>query len=332
MTAKRKVKKVKREHPLEKRTPYVWVVEPTRGCNLRCGHCCRRLDKDHNYQYMTKEVWDNTFSVINQVSPTCRIDLCLTGEPTLNPNLPELLRSARKLAPLTQIQITTNGITLLNKKVDYLELLSSGANIIYTDMYGPEEEFIELAKASGFEWSIYYDKAPLDISPWTYYGPHIKMIVLQQQPENWPKSRKRAGLLGTWLNNLDWQAAEAFNLHPVEEAPKRRCNQPFQYVAVNYTGDYLLCCQDGMSETAGLFGNTSTGKEGFLSFWLGKEMQTIRRHLRNKDRSRVNGCNRCDITFSRCDYKNWTPELLSQYWDGSNWVEMEDDYELPLQD
>ena len=268
---------------------------------------------------MDENTWRHTWQIIAELTPTCRIDLCLGGEPTLNPDLVEYLKIARTISPLSQIQITTNGTMLLNERITYEQLLTAGANIIYTDMYGSRDNYREMAQQSGFPWYEYYNAPKGAPSPWTYYGPEFKIIVLQEQPENWPKSRFRAGMLGTWYNHLDWDAAKRFGLSPVTEPLNRRCNQPFLYVNVDSHGQYLLCCQDNTGETAGLFGGVHEGVGGFKKFWFGKEMQTIRRRLRQKDRAGTSQCSRCCVTFSRCDFIHWKDIEVCVWWDGSEW-------------
>jgi organic radical activating enzyme len=314
---------VKAVKPLGSTSPWAWVLNPVDGCNLRCGHCSCRLNEIGKYNLMSEQTWADAWNIINVVTPTCRVDLCLGGEPTLHPRIVDFLRIARKLSPLAQIQITTNGTMLRSGDVTYRGLLQAGANIIYTDMYGSKEKFFDMAKESGYKWYEYYRKKESDLSPWSYWGPHLKMIVLQEQPENWPQSRYRAGLLGTWYNHLDWEAAARFGLTPVTEPIHRRCNQPFIYVPVYYDGSYLLCCQDNTGETAGLFGNVSSGVGGFREYWYGKAIQTIRRRLRQKNRADTSQCSRCCITFSRCDIKHWEDEQVAIWWDGKKWLPLD---------
>ena len=321
-------KKIK---PLGSTSPWVWVIEPYFGCNLKCAHCCAGLIEKTSHVEMSKEVWEATWTTINEVSPTVRVDICgIVGEPTLNQNLAEWLPFARKAAPLAQIQITTNGTMLRKGHYTMKQLLDAGANIIYVDQYGPHEVFEKLASESGYPFYQYYDKPADAPSPWTYWGPEMKLIALQDAPHNWPKSRRNANLLGNWYGNLDWKRGAKFGMKPLEEPLTRRCNQPFLYVNVAATGDFLLCCQDGMHVTAGKFGNVLGGAAAFREFWFGEEMQTVRARLRNKDRAGTSyACAKCNITFSRCDFKHWTDEEVGRFWDGSSWREIESGRELP---
>ncbi len=320
-----KIKSIKRVKPLGNTSPWVWVIEPSFGCNLKCGHCCAELIPEENKQLMTYETWCKTFRIINSVSPTVRIDIGgVVGEPTLHPHLTDWLPIARRLAPFVQIQITTNGTMLRSGKVNYKNLLDAGANIIYTDQYGPHEEFERLADESGYPSYQYYDPPENAWTPWKFYGPHIKMIVLMDHPGTWPESRFKAGLLGYWYGNLNWNKAARFKMTPLDTPLTRRCNQPFLFVNVAANGDYLLCCQDGLHITAGMFGNISSGISGFRQFWYGEELQIIRQRLRLKNRAATPfACQKCNITFSRCDFKHWTPEQLNLYWNGKSWTPME---------
>lgn len=313
-----KMKKIK---PLGSTSPWVLSLEPVHGCNLRCGHCSHALDAPNApYKFMSESTWRSAWDIAANLFPMTRADLCISGEPTLHPDLPRFLSIARSISPMSQIQITTNGTMLRKKRYSIRELIEAGANIVYIDMYGPHEEFVAMARESGFPWYEYYAKPSGMPSPWNYIGPDLRLVVLQEQPENWPPSRYRAGLLGTWYNHLDWKAAARFGLHPVTKPISRRCNQPFLYVTINSDGDYLLCCQDNWSETAGEFGNVSQGIDGFLDYWYGEKMQTVRRRLRDKNRAGTSQCSRCSWTASRCDFRHWTDGQVSHYRSGSKWI------------
>jgi len=326
----KKVKTPKKVKPLGKFSPYVWSIEPAFGCNLVCAHCCADLIDKKSHNFMSEKTWRSTFNIINEVSPTVRVDLCgFVGEPTLNTELLSLLPQARELAPQTQIQITTNGTRILAGDYKMKDLLDAGANVLYVDQYGPHEKFEKLAQESGYPYYQYYDVPEDAPSPWKYHGPDLKIIVLMDEPSTWPKSRLKAGLLGNWYGNMNWERGEAqrdFKMSPLLKPLTRRCNQPFLYVTVAADGSYLLCCQDGLHDTAGKFGNVNTGTKGFKNFWFGKEIQTIRRRLRFKNRADTPyACEKCNVTFSRCDFKHWTEEGISTYWQDNEW------HQLPIE-
>lgn len=305
--------------------PFTFAAEWTYGCNLKCGHCAIPALGLHNkFKFMSMQTWIDFCNVVNAVGPQSRVEMAAMGEPTMHPEIYKFLETGRELMPDAQIHVTTNGINLLAGKVEYKRLLDSGANIIYTDMYGPPEKFETLAKDSGFPYWYYYPEQHIGrkytaeeekshLSPWTYHGPHVKFIALQDHPANWPESRRRANLLGTWMNHIDEKAAAKFGMEKVTVAPMRRCNQPFIYCVVNWAGEYLMCCQDAAELSAGSIGNVRDGVEGFRRSWFGRVMQDHRRWLREKDRMASPYCSKCSITFSRSDFRHWDDNQVASY-------------------
>lgn len=302
--------------------PWAWEVEPVYGCNLRCGHCAARL-LEHEPRQMSLETWANIMHIAQAVKPNTRVELAMCGEPTLHDELPLLLWMGRKICPQAQFKIITNGTMLTSGRWTYKELFKAGANIIYVDMYAPRERHIELAEESGYLWYEYLDAPDSAPSAWSYHGPNFKFIVLMENPANWPSSRKGLGRLGTWLNHLDWGAAAEFGLAPVTEPVEKVCLQPFRYAAVRWTGEYLLCCQDFMGETAGTMGSVDRGLEGFVSYWFGRKMQETRQALRAGHRGSVPECSRCDVAFNVRPAKHpWPDEKLLQFWEDGEMKDM----------
>lgn len=313
---------VKKDSRYDIHSPWSWAIEPVRGCNLRCGHCATRLFEVGKLDFASEKTWVDLFSLINKITPYCRVEMANAGEPTLHPRILPFLSIARRLAPNAQLQITTNGTKLADGTLTHKQLFNAGINIIYVDMYAPREKHIALAEASGYEWYEYLDPPKGAPNAWTYHGSHVKFITLMQPPVRWPAKRLALGRLGTWFNNLDWKAAEKYNLFPVTEPIERGCSQPFKYVSVMVDGSFELCCQDLFGETAGKLGNVSDGVEGFDKFWFGEFMQLHRKHLRVKDRAWSPYCSRCNITFSMSDWRMWKDDALTHYWDGESWKEL----------
>jgi hypothetical protein len=277
---------------------------------------------------MSMETWEAMCRVMDRVTPYGRLELAQGGEPTLHPNLLECLWMAKRLTPTTQVQVTTNGKTLLAGKVTYKELFRAGANSVYVDMYDDVEKHVELARAAGVEWYKYDKPKALASSPNhrmanTYYGdPSMKLIILQDHPEYRLRWRKM-GRLSTFLNHIDWEVAMPYGLVPVREPYARKCTLPMRYSSVSWEGDYLFCCIDFWCESAGLLGNVKDGPEAFKRFWFGRLMQSIRRRLVVGDRAGIPYCSRCNCAFSKCDWvRMWPENSYDTWWDGEAWQPM----------
>jgi len=314
---------IKNKRPLGKYSPTYWMVEPTHGCNLACDCCTIRLFPKKEYKFMSLDTWKETIKLIKKTAPYTRVDLAQAGEPTLNPNLIEMLKIGRELSPNSFFEIITNGTMLIKNKITYKELFEAGANLIFVDMYAPKEEHYELAKKSGYAW---YDRMIRPItgySAWNYHDDmSIKQIVLTNNPMDWNESKKRIGILSNNLNDLDWEAAKKMGIKPVDKnnkAPQRRCNQPFRAVNVGYDGSYSFCCMDMMRHIYGSIGNVNEGLEGFFNFWFGSYMQETRKLLNNKDRASHELCSKCSYSFSRGDIPCWDDNSMNYYWKNNKW-------------
>ncbi len=322
----------KRKKPMSKRTPWVWSIELVRGCNLSCWHCPARIfPEDGEKRFMSAETWEAACRVMNAWTPRTRLEVAQGGEPTLHPRLLNFIDTTRRLAPTTQLQVTTNGLTLLSGAVKLRDIFAAGAHSVYIDMYSPIERFLELireARVPGLEW-YKYDKPKLIASnpdhrmANTYYGnPDMKLVILQDSPIDRLGWRK-VGRLSTFLNHIDWKVAMPWGLVPVRETYERKCTLPMRYVSTSWEGDYIFCCIDFWCESAGLLGNVKDGPGEFREFWFGRLMQSIRRRLADADRAGVPYCSRCNCAFSKCDWTGiWPKGSFDWWWDGEAWKEL----------
>jgi hypothetical protein len=274
---------------------------------------------------MSMDTWASLINIVRIVSPLCRLELGMAGEPTLHPRLLDMFRYARKECPSLQLMMYTNGTTIISGKVTYRELFNAGLNMVFVDMYSPGKKHMELAEASGYIW-FEQGKRPENIpNIFTYHNnPDLHLIQLSRQPGDWTKRKVSSGKFSTYFNHLDWPAAEPYGLSPVVKPPARRCDLPSKFPSVCWDGSWSFCCFDFMREVAGTLGNVSEGVNGFFRFWIGKYIQDVRRKLYLKDRAGHTMCSRCAFTSIRCDIPWWPPELLDNWWDGNQWESFND--------
>lgn len=320
-----KIKKVK---PMGKLSPWVWSVEIVRGCNLKCWHCTAHLiEANESPRFMSMNTWESMCKIMAESTPFTRLELAQGGEPTLHPHLLECIKMAKRISPTTQLQVTTNGLTLLSGKITFKEIFDAGASMVYIDMYGPLSKYLELVKESGAEWYKYDKPRKIASSPDhrmanTYYGDPMKLVILQDHPEERLKWRK-VGRLSTFFNHVDWNRCLPYGLVPVREPLQRKCNLPMRYVSLSVDGDYIFCCIDFWCESAGLLGNVSDGSKGFNEYWFGRLTQSIRRHIKVGNRSLVPYCSRCNCAFSKCDWTGmWPDEAYESYFENGEWKKL----------
>jgi hypothetical protein len=309
-----------KRRPLGKFNISSWAIEVTRGCNLKCGCCATRLFPKGQYNFMSIDLWEKFMDLVVLLTPYNRLDFAASGEPTLNKDLDKILKISRNKSPYSWLEIITNGTTLIKGDWRYKDFFENGANIVYVDMYSPEEKHIELAKKSGYNWYLRRNVPEGAPRAWSYYNkPDLKWIILQENPANWTKRTVSSGRFSTFFNNLDWEASKKYNLYPIKEAPNRRCNMPFKIGNISYDGYYSFCCYDFMRYTHEHLWNIDDGIEGFFKYWLGAYMQNTRKLLHNKDRKSHELCSKCAFTSSRGDIPCWKDNATDFYWDGSTW-------------
>ena len=310
-----------KNRPLGKFSPWAWWGEITRGCNLRCWHCATRLFPRNKFKHMKKRTWKNMIHLIKEVSPRTRLEIANAGEPTLHPNILNMLDYARRKCPSIQLMIYTNGTTLINGDITYNELFKAGLNMIQVNMYAPERDHIKLAKESGYFYYTETTKPKTFPGLFTYNKDQkFHAISLCKNPTNWLSKKKKQRNISTFMNHLDWKAANKHGVYPVTKAPNRRCDLPFKFIPTFYDGAYSFCCFDFMREMAGKLGNVNDGVEGFFKFWLGEYMQDTREKLLRKDRNSHKYCSTCKFTSVRCDIPYWKEGMTSMSWNGESLI------------
>ena len=308
------------KRPLGKLNPWTWWPELVRGCNLSCVFCPARMIEKSDWNFMSSATFEHTLSLMAELAPYGRMNFAMLGEPTLHPLLLDFVRLTRERATHVQITTYTNGKRLVSGEVTYKSLFDAGINCVFTDMYDAFEVHKRLAIESGYEW-YHEDEKPDDIANVFEYRdePDRHTIRLSENPYSWNKRKMGRGEFHTFLNTLDWDAAKKFDITPVVDPPKRRCDQPSKFVNINWDGSYQVCCAAGMSSSATTkLGNVSEGLDGFLRFWLGGYMQDVRLYVENKDRAGHELCAKCSFVSIRSDIPYWKGGF-SEYWDGSAW-------------
>jgi tetraether lipid synthase len=88
--------------------PCLAVIDITNRCNYKCPVCFAEATGDGNHYFLdTKQVGEMLQSLLDRPVP-CRHIQFSGGEPTLHPEFPAILRTARDLG-FTHIQVATNG-------------------------------------------------------------------------------------------------------------------------------------------------------------------------------------------------------------------------------
>ena len=265
--------------------PFSMQIEATEGCNLRCGFCGIRGIREKGttgelsgpFHFMTVTTARSLASQLRQMDWNCRLEFAMHGEPTMNPDLPEIIHEFRAARPRSSIMVTTNGIPMLKSlKARVHELFAAGVNTIAVDDYAPHR----VAPALRELMPVIEYPADRNGNPHVrFHGQRVVIVADIAQAET--------GTHAT-LNNHAGSAAP-----PTDRMVTKVCTLPFRELSVRFDGSIALCCNDWR-------GQYRVGDAADLdAAWHGPEMTAARRLLLHEGRRDITPCAGCDYRGTR---------------------------------
>ena len=149
-----------------------FFLELTNKCNFHCEFCPSD-SQTRLHGYMELSLVKKIFDEISQKKIVTIVNLHLMGEPTLHPKLNEILEYAKNKN--VKIALTTNGSTLVKKKVP--QLLNSISGSIIASLMTPTEETYKIRGDVGLSWDRYVDNFRLLIKE------HLKKVSSEDKIE-----------------------------------------------------------------------------------------------------------------------------------------------------
>jgi MoaA/NifB/PqqE/SkfB family radical SAM enzyme len=230
--------------------PNAIQIEPTEGCNLACTFCGINGIREKPgvlYNFMTlgtaKNIALQVQALMGLDGWNPRIEFALHGEPTMNPNLREIIQVFREHLPATQLMVTSNGGGLLKgNTVQHInDLFYAGLNILALDDYQSVKIVPKIRQrveddmlgglASGIEWYEYPEQP--EGNPHKRYGVHHKMVTCIADIS--------VTHTGTHAHLANHAGAAA---PPSDAMAGKRCAKPFRELSIRWNGDVALCCDD----------------------------------------------------------------------------------------
>lgn len=225
--------------------PFCIQVEMTTGCNLQCTFCgINGFQEKPNskFNFMSLETAEKLASQIAEANWNSRIEFAMHGEPTMNPNWPEIIAIFRKHLPKHQIMMTSNGGGLLvggDPNVNMNKFFRAGGDILAVDMYESykisdkiraKTDILELECANLYTYPDEKDGNP-------HRRVKNKFVTLVHDISSSDKGTHST------LQNHAGSASEL-------DYSKRNkpCVKPFRELGVNSDGSIDICCNDWLGE------------------------------------------------------------------------------------
>ena len=133
--------KFNKKHRIVSEVPIYLLIEPTSVCNLTCPMCFQDDESFRTKSYMgmmSLDLFKKAITEAQEIGVNA-ITLASRGEPTLHPQLPEMLEFMK--GKFLDIKLNTNG-TKLNEKISR-SIIENGVNEIVFSIYSSNKEIFE---------------------------------------------------------------------------------------------------------------------------------------------------------------------------------------------
>ncbi|MDB3973977.1 SPASM domain-containing protein [Alphaproteobacteria bacterium] len=232
----------------------------TELCNRKCIFCPRVNEDDYPNQNLNINIKliEKIADELKELNYKGEIVLSGFGEPTLNPNISQIISILSKSA---RVELVTNGDKLNSHKIR--EYVSSGLKFLAVSMYdGPEqiEKFKKIFRESNVGEDVFI----------------LRDRWHTEEDDFGLKLTNRAGTVN--IGNQD----------PVNT--KSPCYYPLYSMTIDWNGDVLLCVQDWNKKVK--VGNLMFSS--LYEIWHSSILEKRRRKLMNGNRC-DSPCNKCNV-------------------------------------
>ena len=316
--------KSKLEDAIPLDTPYSVHIDICSRCNFRCNFCFQSdpqamKEKGYKYGSMTLDLFRKITEDLKQFPRKMRkVKIGLHGEPTLHPQLPDMIRYMKEQEVTEVIELFTNG-SLLNPALNRA-LIAAGLTRInfsiegltadkYKEVTGAKvdmEEFVRHIRdlyEVRQDCKIYIKIVDIGLTPedkeafYATFGNICDEIFIENVVPQWAEINKfavdTAGMYG----------------QPVKKY-KEVCPFPFMYLHFNFDGTSSPCTLDWAKEV--LIGDIS--KESAMEIWQGRRLHDLQVAMLEKKRDQIRFCNKCLAPVVCCleDLDDHTERLLKK--------------------
>lgn len=275
--------------------PFAIQIEPTEGCNLRCGFCGIRGirekgpmgDLSGGYKFMSLDTARQIARDLTRLDWNSRLELAMHGEPTRHPQLVDIVGILRQYRPKQSIMLTTNAVPWIEDGRDpvdeIIRIVSAGLNTVALDDYRPHKvaPLVRAGRDRLAAHGITVHEYPEEKSP---------------APNDRDGNARRVILIADIADTGTGTHAHLAN-HAGAAAPKdptwndKVCAKPFRELSIRWDGNAAVCCDDWRGDLP--IGNVND--IGLDGIWHHPRMTAVRRLQLDGGRGQVVGgpCEGC---------------------------------------
>lgn len=260
--------------------PNTVKVEFSEGCNLACSFCGINSIRERPgkmFNFLSVETAARIASEVARIGWRSRFEFSMHGEPSLNPQCIEILRTLRSHLPKNQLMMTSNGAGFLKDPARIDAAFTAGLNILVLDDYKNVNIVPKILERYKGSVQVHRYPASLEHSPYRRYPTSTQMIVIFLDislPQNGVHNR---------LDNMGGCAAPK-----VDSMNGKRCARPFRELAIRWNGYVATCCDDWRGQY--VIGNVM--KTPLDVLWQNDEFMALRKKMYygQRDFGACDGC------------------------------------------
>lgn len=281
--------------------PFTVHLEPTEGCTLACSFCALQSVRDNGadaatgthgkrsapYRFMSVALAVRVASEIKRLGWNPRIEFTGRGEPTVNPELCDIVAAFRERLPKASILVTSNGSGVMS--VDrVMALFNAGVNTLALDDY-KHANFVSKIK----------DKVLPDVE--LVHGVPVHVYPDDRSASPHGRYFKRRIVLIPDISDLhtgNHQVTNQGGNSVLNDEPlplQQRCAKPFREFSIRWDGNVAVCCDDWR----GVYKVANVMDTPLDQVWNHPRWNAARRLLLAARRDLLSPCNVCNVRTYR---------------------------------
>ncbi len=277
-------------------SPFLFWVEPTNICNLKCSTCPQVLGHSWEKGFMEFGLYKNVIEEINKLKPEV-VTLHLAGEPLIHPELDKMIMLAKEAGIRTQF--ATNGIMLSGEKAD--KILHAEIDAINVAFCESKEVFGKLR--GGADWELVYHNIVnfLDVKKKTgKKNPFFQIDNIDvDSKSSFDRLRKLFSCVPvdsitnfqvhSWSGDFAAQMKDNPFFTKMMTNSYYPCSHLWTSMVIRWNGDVVQCCRD--LEGDYILGNIKY--EPLRDIWNNSKAVALRKMHKNKEYEKIKICKNC---------------------------------------
>lgn len=271
----------------QQEAPFTIQIELAEGCNVKvprsdgtkglCEHCGLNGIRDGvgDYKFMTVETAERVAAQIASAKWNSQLLFAMHGEPSMNPNMLEIIAVFRKHLPKAYMVMLSNGGGFI-KEGRINGIFKAGLNVLALDDY-EGAGLVERIPLADCSYPVKHYPSDKDANP--HHRTKKQFLVLIDDIKSATKGNHSV------LNNH-----AGAGLPPNRSQWGKRCAKPFRELGVRWDGTISGCCVMWRNEVES--GNIND--RDIVDIWNNEIFTAMRRILIVGARKEIAGCRGCD--------------------------------------